>query len=70
MVQSQYFKRMPFMITFYRNWHRFQLIHWGRVTHIYVSKLTIIDSDSDNGWSADRRQAVIWINAEYCYFAP
>ena len=35
--------------------------HWGWVTHIYVSKLTIIDSD--NGLSPGRRQAIIWINA-------
>ena len=35
--------------------------HWGRVTHICVSKLTIIGSD--NGLSPDRRQAIIWTNA-------
>ena len=28
------------------------LTHWGRVTHIYVSKLTIIGSDNDVAWSA------------------
>ena len=33
------------------------LTHWGRVTPIYVSKLTMIRSD--NG----RRQAIIWTNA-------
>ena len=33
------------------------LTHWGRVTHIWVSKLTIIGSD--NGLSPDRRQAII-----------
>ena len=38
-----------------------QLTHWGRVTHICVSKLTIIGSD--NGLSPDRRQAIIWTNA-------
>ena len=32
--------------------------HWGRVTYIYVSKLTIIGSD--NGLSPGRRQAIIW----------
>ena len=32
-----------------------------RVTHIWVSKLTIIGSD--NGLSPDRRQAIIWINS-------
>ena len=37
------------------------LTHWGRVTHICVSKLAIIGSD--NGLSPDRRQAIIWINA-------
>ena len=36
------------------------LIHWGRVTHICVSKLTIIGSD--NGLSPGRRQAIIWTN--------
>ena len=37
------------------------LTHWGRVTHICVSKLTIISSD--NGLSPGRRQAIIWTNA-------
>ena len=37
------------------------LSHWGRVTHICVSKLTIIGSD--NGLSPGRRQAIIWTNA-------
>ena len=37
------------------------LTHEGRVTHICVSKLTIIGSD--NGLSPDRRQAIIWTNA-------
>ena len=40
---------------------RFALTHWGRVTHICVSKLSIIGSD--NGLSPDRRQAIIWTNA-------
>ena len=35
-------------------------IHWGRVTHICVGKLTNIDSD--NGLSPERRQAIIWTN--------
>ena len=38
-----------------------ELNHWGRVTHICVSKLTIIGSD--NGLSPGRRQAIIWSNA-------
>ena len=37
------------------------LTHWGRVTHICVSKLTTIGSD--NGLSPGRRQAIIWTNA-------
>ena len=37
------------------------LTHWGRVTHICVSKLTIIGSD--NGLSPGRRQGIIWTNA-------
>ena len=40
---------------------RNELTHWGRVTHICVSKLTIIGSD--NGLSPGRRQAIIWTNA-------
>ena len=35
--------------------------HWGRATHICVSKLTIVGSD--NGLSPGRRQAIIWTNA-------
>ena len=37
------------------------LTHWGCVTHICVSKLTIISSD--NGLSPGRRQAIICTNA-------
>ena len=37
------------------------LTHWGRVTHICVSKLTI--TGPDNGLSPGRRQAIIWTNA-------
>ena len=42
--------------------------HWGRVTHICVSKLTIIGSD--NGLSSGRRQAIIWTNAEILLIGP
>ena len=38
----------------------YRLTHWGRVTHICVSKLTIIGSD--NGLSPGRRQAIFWTN--------
>ena len=37
------------------------LTHWGRVTHICVGKLIIIDPD--NGLKPERRQAIIWTNA-------
>ena len=36
------------------------LTYWGRLTHICISKLTIIGSD--NGLSSDRHQAIIWTN--------
>ena len=41
---------------------------WGRVTHICVSKLTIIGSD--NGLSPDRRQAITWTNAKLLLIGP
>ena len=44
------------------------LTHWGRVTHICISKLTIIGSD--NGLSPDRRQAIIWTNAGLLLIGP
>ena len=44
------------------------LTHWGRVTHICVSKLTIIGSD--NGLSPGRRQAIIWTNAGILLIVP
>ena len=37
------------------------LSHWGRVTHICVSKIFIIGSDK--GLSPGRRRAIIWTNA-------
>ena len=49
----------------YITWHqwvnRHSLTHWGRLTHICVSKLTIIGSD--NGLLPERHQAIIWTNA-------
>ena len=41
--------------------HVLHVSHLGRVTHICVSKLTIIDSD--HGLSPGLRQAIIWTNA-------
>ena len=45
-----------------------KLTHWGRVTHICVSKLTIIGPD--NGLSPDRRQAIVWTNAGLLLIGP
>ena len=44
------------------------LTHWGRVTYICIGKLIIIGSD--NGLSPDRRQAIIWTNAESLSIGP
>ena len=44
------------------------LTHWGRVMHICVVKLTIIDSD--NGLSPERRQAIIWTNVGILLIGP
>ena len=44
------------------------LTHWGRVTHICRSKVTIIGSD--NGLSPSRRQAIIWTNAGILLIRP
>ena len=44
------------------------LTHWGRVTHICVSNLTI--TGSDNSLSPGRRQAIIWTNAEILLIGP
>ena len=52
-------------------WYLFSYIHlahWGRVTHICVSKLTIIDSD--NGLSPCRRQAITWTNVGILLTGP
>ena len=49
------------LVKFYGIHHLGMLLtHWGRLTHICVSKLTIIGSD--NGLSPGRRQAIIWTN--------
>ena len=57
---------MTWMFAYWLNHSR--LTHWGRVTHICVSKLTIIGSD--NGLSPDRRQSIIWTNAGILLIGP
>ena len=44
------------------------LTHWGRATHICVSKLTTIGSD--NGLSPGRRQAIMWTIAGILLIGP
>ena len=44
------------------------LTHWGRVTRLYVSNLTIIGSD--NGLSLGGRQAITRTNAEILLIRP
>ena len=44
------------------------LTHWGRVTHICVGNLTIVDSDY--GLSPDRHQAIIWTKAGLLLIGP
>ena len=44
------------------------ITHWGRVTHICISKLIIIGSD--NGLSAGQCQAIIWTNAGILSIGP
>ena len=43
-------------------------IHWGRVTYICVTNLTIIDSD--NGLSPGRHQAIIWTHGGILLIGP
>ena len=52
-------RKTPCVIRDHNSWPDF-LTHWGRMTHICVSKLTIIGSDK--GLSPGRRQAIIWTN--------
>ena len=53
-------------------WHspesRYKLTHWGRVTHICISNLTIIGSD--NGLSPGQRQAIIRTSAGILFIGP
>ena len=44
------------------------ITHWGQVTHICISKLTIIDSD--NGLSPGGCQAITWTSARIVLIGP
>ena len=53
-----------------RYWNRpHVLTQWGRVAHIYVSRLPIIGSDNDLS-SHGRRPAIIWTYAEILLIEP
>ena len=49
-------------------WPRNSITHWGRVTHICVSKIIVIGSD--NGLWPGRHQAIIWTNAGILLIGP
>ena len=53
--------RGPWKKLLFHIWCYIILTHWGWVTHICISKLTIIGSD--NGLSPGCCQAIIWTNA-------
>ena len=55
-------------ITFLSTISLVQLMYWGWMTHIWVSKLTIIDSH--NGLSPGRHQAIIWTNDGISLIGP
>ena len=62
MITNLSYSQFAFLYSNEDYYYEFHLIHWGRVAHICVGKLTIIGSD--NGLSPGRRQAIIWTNAE------
>ena len=56
------------VVTFELSPHYWPLTHWGRATHICVSKLTIIGSN--NGLAPVRRQAIILTSAYILLIGP
>ena len=67
-VKSQTYLKTKRYVMGKRESVRFASTHWGRVTHLRVSKLTSIASD--NGMSPGRRQAIIWTNAGILLIGP
>ena len=45
------------------------ITHWGQVTYICITRLTIIGSDK-NDLLPERRQAIIWTNTEILLIGP
>ena len=54
-------KRDETPLLMHMNYVSFALTHWGQVTHICISRLTIIGLD--NRLLLGRRQAIIWTSA-------
>ena len=67
---QQYYRQWSFQFEDKHHYREAEsiLTHWGRVTHICVSKLIIIGSD--NGLSPSRHQAIIWTNAGKLLIGP
>ena len=59
-------------MTYYHSQIRHSVVscitHWGRMMHIWVSKVTTIGSD--NGLSPDRSQTIIWTNTGILLIGP
>ena len=68
LISSPLKMTMRELIAWYGTYVSSILTHWGWVTHICISKLTIIGSD--NGLSPSRRQASIWTNAGILLIGP
>ena len=65
-IVTKYDLRQPCKSRSPRQWNH--LTHWGRVTHICASNLTIIGSD--NGLLPGRYQAIIWTNVGILLIGP
>ena len=52
----------------YERGSNYNLTHWGRMTHICLSKITFIGSDDD--FSPGLRQTIIWTHAGILLIEP
>ena len=68
LVRDDFTVIKEFWLNIRKECQRLSLTHWGRVTHICVSKSTIIGPD--NGLSPGRRQVIIWTNAGILLMRP
>ena len=67
-INQPTWSRWKIVLLYDRCRHTHVLTYWGRVTHICVSRLTIIGSV--NGLSPDWRWAIIWTRAEILLIGP